>query len=60
MEYINKRGGDIKLMPIEEPKRSYESIKEAMLEALDMEKSVNEVRRRWVFKNVNRANFPTQ
>lgn len=45
MEYINKRGGDIKLMPIEEPKPSYESIKEAMVEALDMEKLVNEVRR---------------
>lgn len=50
MEYINKRGGDIKLMSIEEPKPSYESIKEAMLEALDMEKSVNEVRRRWEFE----------
>lgn len=60
MEYINKRGGDIKLMPIEEPKQSYESIKAAMLEALDMEKSVNEVRRQWEFENLIRVNFPTQ
>ncbi|XP_073829961.1 ferritin 3 heavy chain homologue [Musca autumnalis] len=41
MDYMNKRGGDIKLMPIESPKQTYESIKEAMVEALNMEKSVN-------------------
>ncbi|XP_061389877.1 ferritin-2 heavy chain [Musca vetustissima] len=42
IEYMNKRGGHIKLAPIDSPKQDYESIKEAMLEALNMEKVVNE------------------
>ncbi|XP_075154758.1 ferritin 3 heavy chain homologue isoform X2 [Haematobia irritans] len=41
MDYMNKRGGDLKLSAIESPKISYESIKDAMLEALNMEKDVN-------------------
>ncbi|XP_013105290.1 ferritin-2 heavy chain [Stomoxys calcitrans] len=41
MEYMNKRGGDLKLNAIQSPKLSFQSIKEAMLEALSMEKDVN-------------------
>lgn len=43
MTYMNKRGGNIKLTEIESPKMSYGSLKEAMIEALNMEKDVNVV-----------------
>lgn len=43
MTYMNKRGGNIKLSEIENPKMSYGSLKEAMIEALNMEKDVNVV-----------------
>ncbi|KAL9881341.1 uncharacterized protein ACN2A1_012434 [Glossina fuscipes fuscipes] len=43
MEYMNKRGGQIILSSVPEPKASYVSAKEALIEALNMEKEVNEV-----------------
>uniref|UniRef100_A0A1A9VC32 Ferritin n=1 Tax=Glossina austeni TaxID=7395 RepID=A0A1A9VC32_GLOAU len=42
MEYMNKRGGQIILSSVPEPKASYVSIKEALIDALNMEKEVNE------------------
>lgn len=43
MEYMNKRGGTIVLEGIEAPKFKIVSIKDALIEALNMEKKVNNV-----------------
>lgn len=40
---MNKRGGQIILSSVPEPKASYASAKEALIDALNMEKEVNEV-----------------
>ncbi|XP_037825632.1 ferritin-2 heavy chain [Lucilia sericata] len=42
MEYMNKRGGTIKVEALEAPKAKIETAKDAMMEALNMEKEVNE------------------
>uniref|UniRef100_A0A1A9X548 Ferritin n=1 Tax=Glossina brevipalpis TaxID=37001 RepID=A0A1A9X548_9MUSC len=42
MEYMNKRGGQIILNSVPEPKASYVSAKEALIESLNMEKEVNQ------------------
>ncbi|XP_037938235.1 soma ferritin [Teleopsis dalmanni] len=42
MDYQNKRGGTIELQDIEAPNKKVTSIKEAMVEALRMEKEVNQ------------------
>ena len=43
MDYMNKRGGTIILEGIEAPKFKINSIRDALLEALNMEKKVNNV-----------------
>lgn len=44
MEYQNKRGGSIKLMDVSAPpKQEWGTAKDAMTEALTLEKRVNEV-----------------
>lgn len=43
MEYMNKRGGTIKVEAIEEPNANILTAKDALMEALEMEKEVNQV-----------------
>lgn len=42
LSYMNKRGGTIVFSPIENPQNSWTSAKDAMSDALELEKKVNE------------------
>uniref|UniRef100_A0A1B0B059 Ferritin n=1 Tax=Glossina palpalis gambiensis TaxID=67801 RepID=A0A1B0B059_9MUSC len=60
MEYMNKRGGQIILSSVPEPKASYVSAKEALIEALNMEKEVNEMKMLAHFMNPFRSQLAMQ